>query len=39
MGIMSGNFSINVFSGCNIKKYVEPEFGVDVGKSNIFSKN
>ena len=38
MGIMSGNFSINVFSGCNIKKYVEPEFGVDVGNSNIFSK-
>lgn len=35
-GGVSGNFTLKVYTGCNITKYKEPDFGIDAGKSSIF---
>lgn len=35
-GGVTGSFDLKVYTGCDITKYKEPDFGVDTGKDSIF---
>lgn len=39
VGGISGQFVMDIYTGFNITKYEEPDFGVDTGKSNVFGDN